>query len=213
MSRNPHHANLLIGTLEEGESFMRSFSESLGVRLENNPDFFAFKSELFGIDQARELKLLSTRKSFGSVDSAKHGKKIFLITPTRLTLEAQNALLKTFEDPLPDTFFFLSVRAEGMVIPTLISRMQIIRLGGDNFSESTEARKFLSLSIKERLIFTKEFADKEKNLPVFLDNLLFFLRKQDGKIISLERVYNVRRIVDDSFVAPRLVLEHLSLVL
>ena len=206
MSRNLHHANLLIGTPEEAESYLRSLCDSWGVRLPNNPDFFAFKMETFGIDEARKLKLLSARKAISS-------RKIFLITPTRLTLEAQNALLKTFEDPFPDTLFFLGVREENLVIPTLLSRMQIIRTRGGNVAAGAEAEKFLSLSVKNRLLFAKSFADEEKSLPIFLDSLLFLLRKQKEKKDLLKNVYNVRRFVRDSAVTPRLIIEHLALVL
>ena len=206
MSRNLHHANLLIGTPEEAESYLRSLCDSWGVRLPNNPDFFAFKMETFGIDEARKLKLLSARKAVTT-------KKIFLITPTRLTLEAQNALLKTFEDPFPNTLFFLGVREENLVIPTLLSRMQIIRTRGGNVAAGAEAEKFLSLSVKNRLLFAKSFADEEKSLPIFLDSLLFLLRKQKEKKDLLKNVYNVRRFVRDSAVTPRLIIEHLALVL
>ena len=206
MSRNLHHANLLVGAPEEAESYLRSLCDSLDIKLANNPDFFAFRTETFGIDEARELRLLSTRKSITS-------RKIFLITPMRLTLEAQNALLKTFEDPSPDTLFFLAVREEGLVVSTLRSRMQAIRIHGNNASMSAEAEKFLSLSIKNRLLFAKSFADEEKNLSVFLDDLLCLLRKQSGMQKSLEKVYNIKRSIGDSITIPRLVLEHLSLVL
>ena len=206
MSRNLHHANLLVGTPEEAESYLRSLCDSLDIKLANNPDFFAFRTETFGIDEARELRLLSTRKSITS-------RKIFLITPMRLTLEAQNALLKTFEDPSPDTLFFLAVREEGLVVSTLRSRMQAIRIHGNNASMSAEAEKFLSLSIKNRLLFAKSFADAEKNLSVFLDDLLCLLRKRSGMQKSLEKVYNIKRSIGDSITIPRLVLEHLSLVL
>src|SRR3989344_7462 len=206
MSINLHHANLLVGAPEEAESYLRSLCDSLGIKLANNPDFFAFRTETFGIDEARKLRLLSTRKSIT-------GRKIFLITPMRLTLEAQNALLKTFEDPSPDTLFFLAVREEALIVPTLRSRMQAIRIHGNNASMSAEAEKFLSLSIKNRLLFAKSFADEEKNLSVFLDDLLCLLRKRSGMQKSLEKVYNIKRSIGDSITIPRLVLEHLSLVL
>src|SRR3990167_8220548 len=149
-SNGMHHANLLVGTREEAESYLRSLCDSLGVELANNPDFFAFRTETFGIDEARKLRLLSTRKSIT-------GRKIFLITPMRLTLEAQNALLKTFEDPSPDTLFFLAVREEGLVVSTLRSRMQAIRIHGNNASMSAEAEKFLLFLSRIGSCFQKPF--------------------------------------------------------
>src|SRR3989344_1002069 len=115
MLRNLHHANLLIGTPREAESYLRSFYNNLGIRLANNPDFVAFRAEIFGIDEARALRILSTRKAVTTAKAGQVSSKIFFITPMRLTLEAQNALLKTFEDPSPGTYFFLAMREESLI--------------------------------------------------------------------------------------------------
>ncbi|MDP2641777.1 MAG: hypothetical protein Q8P21_00580 [bacterium] len=212
-----HHANLLIGSPEETEVYLRTLcAETLGIKLQNNPDFFAFRSDTFGIDEARELKLLSTRKALTSVVSGQAGRKIFFITSMRLTGEAQNALLKTFEDPSPGTHFFLSVREESLIVPTLLSRMQTIRVSTRSTPISNDAEKFISLTIKERLMFAKKFADAEKSLPDFLDDLLLELRKrvgQAGNGLSIENVYKIRRFAHGSAALPRLVIEHLALVL
>ena len=212
MPKSPHHANLLIGTPREAELYLNSFCEGLGIKLANNPDFFAFRTDTFGIDESRQLRVLSTRKAITK-------KKIFFISSLRLTLEAQNALLKTFEDPSPDTVFFIVTREEALIVPTLISRMQVTRLNlvqsgqGSTLSAKQEAEKFLSSSIKDRLNFSKKFADEERNLSVFLDDLLLLLRKQEGRGGFVEKVYNIKRLTRDSNIAPRLVIEHLSLVL
>jgi len=202
-----HHSNLLIGTPEAAETYLKSFCDNLEVKLANNPDFFAFRMPTFGIDEARELSLLSARKAL-----IHH--KIFFITSSRLTLEAQNALLKTFEDPFPDTYFFLVAREEALIIPTLLSRMQAIRVGhGGVASVYAEAERFLSLPIKDRLLFAKKFVEDEGDLPIFLDDLLLLLRQDKKSSKLLKAVYDIRRVVSDFLVSPRLVIEHLSLVL
>lgn len=201
-----HHANLLVGTPAEAESYLNLFCEDLGIKLANNPDFFPFRKDTFGIDDARQLSLLSTRKALTKW-------KIFFITPIHLTLEAQNALLKTFEDPSPDNIFFLVLREEALIVPTLLSRMQTTVLLKGLDSESSEAEKFLSSSLKNRLVFAKKFLEEEKNLPIFLDNLLWLLRKQNNREKLVEKVYNLRRLINNSNLAPRLIIEHLSLVL
>jgi hypothetical protein len=163
--------------------------------------------ETFGIDEARELRTLAAHKALGD-------KKIFLITSARLTLEAQNALLKTFEDPFPNTHFFLVSREEALIKPTLLSRMQTVRLPKmtDVSVLSKEAEKFLSLPLKNRLLFAKKFALDGESLPTFLDSLLLTLKKAKEPRL-LDRVYKVRRFGDDLVAAPRLVLEHLALML
>lgn len=158
----------------------------------------------FGIDEARELKLLSTRKAIGS-------RKIFFIASSYLTSEAQNALLKIFEDPFPDTHFFLVAREEALITPTLLSRMQITHV--DTRWNLVWAEEFLSLSLKDRLLFAKKFVDDDGSLPDFLDSLLLLLRRQKGSESSIRSVYNFRQFTFDSAVLSRLIIEHLSLVL
>ena len=199
MSRNlnnTHHANLVIGGLEEAEKLLRETFPSL----KGSPDFSVLKGETFGIDEARELSLSAARKAFGE-------KKVYVIAPGKITTEAQNALLKTFEDPAPDTYFFLVVKGEELVIPTLRSRMDIRHLAVK--PPSGDAKKFLELSTKDRMLFTKKFVDEENNLSDFLDELMLLLRNKTG----LEEVYKLRKFADDRSASSRLILEHLSLVL
>lgn len=207
-----HHAHLLLGLPEEAESYLCSLCDKLGIKLKNNPDFFAFRMDTFGIDEARQLGVLSARKTITSAGTGQAGKKIFLIAPTHLTLEAQNALLKVFEDPFPDTYFFLAIRGEGLILPTLRSRMQITRLSRGSASEHSDAKYFLSLSLKERLLFAKKFADEDEKLPVFLDDMLSLLKKENKQSL-IKNIYNIRRFADDSAAASRMIIEHLSLVL
>lgn len=201
-----HHANLLVGNSEDAEKYVVSLSKKLGVGVLGNPDFVILRSDTFGIDEAREIKYLSAKKPLGD-------RQIFLIISERLTLEAQNALLKTFEDPSSETYFFLSVREEGVLIATLRSRMNLVRLKHGSLLQESSAKKFLSLSLKDRLLFAKKFADDELNLSHFLDDLLLILKEKSGDRKSLEKVYNTRLLVRDTSLASRLVLEHLSLVL
>ena len=191
-----HHANLLLGSAPAAESYLRKFFD-----LKNSPDFVVFRESTFGIDEARKLSDWASRKAFGD-------KKIFLIIPERITAEAQNALLKTFEDPVPDTYFFLAIKEEALIIPTLRSRMQVLRVKHPMF-DIKEAQAFLKLSPKDRLLFSKKFVDEEKNLSNFLDELLVALRNAP----SIEEVYKLRKFADDRSASSRLILEHLSLVL
>jgi hypothetical protein len=222
MAGSIHHAYLLVGENSVAEEFIHSFWLDNGLKLSGSPDFFVFKEVLFGIDEARSLAETASRKAFVE-------KKVFFIAPERITREAQNALLKTFEDPYEDTHFFLCVREEELIIPTLRSRMQVLRTlrsdlnsdlpagkagsQGPTFDAKLDAKKFLSLPLKDRLNFAKKFADSEKNLSVFLDDLLTLLRSDVAKSGALNKIYQVRRYSDDRAASSRLILEHLSLVL
>ncbi|MBX4181480.1 hypothetical protein KW807_01280 [Candidatus Parcubacteria bacterium] len=189
-----HHAYLLVGGSKEAEEFLHSFWNERGVKLVGSPDFFSYSLPLFGIDDARKLNEQAVRKAFT-------GQKVFFISPEKILFEAQNALLKTFEDPIEDTHFFLVTRDEELILPTLRSRMMTLRVSGKD--ESHDAEKFLNLSIKDRMAFIKKFVDKEENLSIFLDKLLLVSKSKP--------VYNMRRFSDDRAASPRLILEHLAL--
>lgn len=196
---NPHHANLILGSAEKAESYLHSL-----FSLKGSPDYFVFKLDTFGVDDARELSVKAERKAFGD-------KKIFFIAPQKITLEAQNALLKTFEEPVADTYFFLAVRDKAVLLPTLLSRMQAIYL--DNTEDTREAEKFYELGLKARMAFVKKFVDEERSLSPFLDKLLSYLRKAEASSASIEQVYKLRLRSDERGASPRLILEHLALCL
>jgi len=201
-----HHAYLLIGDFAEAERFFHSFWAERGEVLRGSPDFFPSSVPVFGIDEARALNAQAVRKAFGA-------RKIFLISPERITREAQNALLKTFEDPYEATHFFLVARGEELILPTLRSRMQMVKVGDSVSLGKPEAARFLSLPLKDRLNFARKFAEAEKNLSAFLDDLLSAGKKSGASPEKIKNIYEARLVSDDRGVASRLILEHLSLVL
>jgi len=199
-----HHAYLLIGSRETSERKLFELCQTEGLKLVGSPDYFVFKEALFGVDDARTLTEQAITKAFTE-------KKVFFIAPEKITFEAQNALLKTFEEPIAHTHFFLATRDEHLILPTLRSRMEIIYVKHSVFNK--EAQQFLSLPPKERLGFVKKFVDKEENLSIFLDALLLELRKGISPREALGKVFQLRLSSDDRGASPRLILEHLAMVL
>lgn len=230
---NLHHAYLILGERVKAREQLLLHLTELEIATSGNPDIFVFGDELFGVGEARALTARAREKGFT-------GRKIFLISPARITPEAQNALLKTFEEPVPNTHFFLVLQEEAQVLPTLLSRMRVVKINSADFERKTtqvfsaenlararavalreafsyqnppSADLFLGLQVKDRLEFAKKFADEEQDLRVFLDELLGILRSSDGGQTSVRRVYGLRRFALDRTASPRLVLEHLALVL
>lgn len=224
---NLHHAYLILGERALSESLLLSSFEEMGLREMGNPDFHAYRVESFDIASARALRERAMEKPFGE-------KKIFLISAERFTPEAQNALLKTLEEPGENMHFFILLREQDLLLPTLLSRMQLVRPKLKNPAQQKSSSKsprvatlnqtfldkisaspeqFLKLSPRERLNFAKDFADNERSLPVFLDYLLRYLKSEGANSETLDTVFKVRRFADDPSVMSRLVLEHLSLVL
>lgn len=98
-----HHAYYIEGPLSQ-------FAEYSGAL----KPFWAKKFERFGIDEARELITFASLKNIGET--------VFFIGAVSITTEAQQALLKLFEEPQEGTVFILLL-PHGALLPTLRSRI------------------------------------------------------------------------------------------
>lgn len=204
-----HHAILYLGERGEVEEALNSFFVDSQIERHGNPDLFLFEENVFTVDHARDLAHRALAKAFSE-------KKFFVIHAEKYTPEAQNALLKTFEDPVPNTHFLISAREIGIFLPTLLSRMQVVRIGGE--IEDTEVKKFLKKTPKQRIAFAKKFADEKDErgagaLAEFMDSLLVLLREEGRPVSMQKKVATLRQFARDSGAMPRIILEHLALVL
>ncbi|MDQ3089886.1 MAG: hypothetical protein M3Q24_01910 [bacterium] len=203
--KNLHHAYFLLGNKKVAEDFLNELFVKLNVKITGNPDVIFWRDVVLGIDQARNLKLRSESKAFGD-------KKIFVIASQQITPEAQNALLKIFEEPRPNTHFFI-LADRNILIETLLSRMNVVRLNGEQNLE-IEAQKFLKSNVANRLVLVKEIIAKDEfDLPTFLDDILSEMRNYKKSIKYQKIVFNVSLFANDSAANKRLILEHLALCL
>ncbi len=148
-----HHAYLIEGIAREVLPELLEFFDSLGVKTSGNPDFYNISIDSFKVKDAQYLKSLSSEKSFGVV---KGSKKIFVISVNNFLLEAQNTLLKIFEEPMPNTHFFLIVPDKDALLQTVASRFYFISAKSDKNAEIKEAEKFIALSLSGRIAYLKE---------------------------------------------------------
>lgn len=213
-----HHAYLVRGEREFALPVLTDFFEQeLDIKTRGNPDFVILEHDTFGIDDGRLLKSFESQKSAGG------GKKIFVIASNFFTHEAQNALLKIFEDPKPDTHFFIISSNPETFLPTLKSRLcQIsIESGAEgNKDVISFVAKFLAMNPQERLEapFIKELIE-EKNKQkavVFADSIteIIYGRKElPARALLFEEILMCRGYLKDRSASLKLILEHLSLVL
>ncbi|PIR68981.1 hypothetical protein COX93_03125 [Candidatus Nomurabacteria bacterium CG_4_10_14_0_2_um_filter_30_12] len=155
---NLHHAYLIEGVRDEIIPEIFKFLEDLGVKTANNPDFYYMSFDSFKIDDAHNLKSIQYEKSFSL------GKKIILISANNFLLEAQNTLLKIFEEPIENTHFFLIVPNKNILLKTLLSRFYLIQIKSNLLVEELKyAEKFILMPLKNRLDFIKELLVEEEN--------------------------------------------------
>ncbi len=109
----------------EGEQICGSCPSCLKFASDSHPDFLHLQASgaYIKIDQIRELKRQLTYAPF-------EGKyRIILIDDIHQNLrgtEAANSLLKSLEEPPPYSIFILTADEAGEILPTILSRCQII---------------------------------------------------------------------------------------
>jgi DNA polymerase-3 subunit delta' len=82
------------------------------------------------IAKANFIKINSIRalKHEAAMSRVEKGKKIFIILNSdMMNAEASNSLLKTLEEPLKDTIFLLTTSVKDQLLPTIISRCQLVK--------------------------------------------------------------------------------------
>lgn len=216
-----HHAYYIEGPLSGFDAYKEKIRP-----------FYARQYEKFGIDEARELQSVASLKNYKE--------SIFLLGIASLTSEAQQAMLKLFEEPQEGTQFVLLV-PHGTLLATLRSRMleypvteQQIVMQNSLARESLKGSKretrglfagqsaveFLKLSGKDRSDFiTKLLKDddgQKEKVRDFINALeaeLYAHIAEPKARQALGDIALVRGYLQDRSPSLKMLLEHLALAL
>lgn len=216
-----HHANLFEGEADFVLSLIVNFFEhDVGMYTRGNPDFHIMEYDTFGIDDGREIQNMESKKAVVG------DKKIFVLIFNSMTREAQNALLKLFEEPTKGTHFFLITQSADLLLPTLQSRLMIVsglKSDGED-SDTLEdlrqfAREFLEATKTDRLVMLKEYIEGKDKVRIarFLNALELVVHEIDdyqknGKLVSaLKYIEDNKQYIYDRSASLKLLLEHIAL--
>lgn len=160
-----HHAYFIEGERKNIlEKILIFLEKELGFAVRGNPDFWLGEFDGFGIDESRALLERQAGRAFGG------GKKISVIAANFMTVEAQNSLLKIFEEPSEGTHFFVIVPSFEILIPTLKSRAFLEKtesgLGAAKKFEKA-AGEFAKSASGRRMEIIKDISEeKDKNSAI-----------------------------------------------
>ncbi len=220
------HAYLLEGDRESSISAVRAYAEmALGIQGEQHPDLIVLQYGLFSVDDAREVA------RFASSSPVRGDTKMVVIATTRIFHEAQNALLKLFEEPPAGVTMALIVPSIGQILPTLLSRVQVLTKGS---VLTPIADEFLSLDtvgrekhIAKMLEKTKAEKDEDKqtaraDLLKLVEEMLRTVydmrekagaKEQEELTLLLDDLSAFLPILHERSAPLKLIFEHLLLVL
>ena len=216
-----HHAYFLVGDTDAiFDKLVDFFENKVGVKISGNPDFWSGKFNTLTIENARQIAEAQDRKSFASNQlghrmSKLQEKKFFIIQADFITEEAQNSLLKVFEEPTVGTHFFI-ISPQDILLPTLRSRMQVI----SHSQMSKMPFDILNMSMKERLEKVKEIVDGISNEEKTKQDAIIFLNQVEKELHdkgtekfknSLEICESARTYLYDRGAPIKIILENVMI--
>lgn len=204
-----HHAYIICGhgLVHDVENIVR---ETFDMRDVSHPDFFLREYDTFGINDARDVRMRASSRTFSG------SQKVFLLSFKGITREAQNALLKVLEEPTENTTFVCVVPDTSMLLPTLLSRVEVI-FAESGESELGESKAFYNLPLKDKLEYVTPFVQEGDRLKarVFLTHLISYIHGLDdikSHASLLSELQTIQSYALDSSSSLKLLLEHTALV-
>jgi len=219
-----HHAYALVGDRKKVREELFAFlTKDLKFPTISNPDLWHKEFNVFKIDDSRALNEAHLNKP------VKYNRKIFIVFANFITKDAQNSLLKIFEEPKAETTFFLVLPAISGLLATLRSRI-IVGKGEGKQEDVCNAEGFLQANIGKRLEIVAKIAKDIKDEKLtktdainFIKNLEKIIKENwkikkhdDGRgrsILAVEDIEKAISYASDESPSIKVILEHLALVL
>ncbi len=174
----------------------------------SHPDLLYFPADSkLGIAEARKITEFFSLKPY----SAK-AKAAVLEDASRLTDEAQNALLKTLEELPKNGLFIMCANSDATFLPTVLSRCQMERLQGtvDSKQSYTEdIEKLLESTIEQRFEYIEKLKEREE---LFHALLSYFHKKLPANSEFTKELMQAEEWQKQN-VNIRAILEYLMLVM
>ena len=143
----------------------------------NHPDLLYFEqSEKLGVEQAKQIRQFLSIKPYQA-----KGRVVVLEEAGNLTVEAQNALLKTLEEPPEETILLLGADSEDKFLPTILSRCEIITLQPERLQAKNafteDIQMLLGSTIADRFEYIEKLKDQRAK-EEFLHALVIYFRNR-----------------------------------
>jgi DNA polymerase III delta prime subunit len=212
------HFYIVESELKEGSTKILSLLEKRGVSVVRNPDFFVLDYETLKVEDLEFIKSIVLKKTL-------ENETYFVISFISIAREAQHALLKTFEDPRENIHFFVIVKNTNILIDTIKSRAQTIKLETEE-KENIDIEIFFKKSKSERLKYIesiiKKHEDADSSAPL-RDEAIDLLNSIEKNIHQknevnkhvklLENMLHLKADLNNRGASVKMILEYVALAL
>lgn len=140
------------------------------IKIENNPDVYLLDQETVGIPQIREVKRFLSLKRWHSLYQV-----VIIRYQKRITVEAQNSLLKILEEPGQNRYFFILTPNPNQLLSTILSRCQILKTSLTKSTKSVTQNELLN---REKLIELSLDPPDNNQLQETIHNTITFFQKK-----------------------------------
>lgn len=196
-----HHTNLLVGSLPWARTI---------IPLENQEA----SSDISVLEYARmSIAEVRTLIHEASMRPSERAYRVFIISCGSILGEAQNALLKLFEEPNAHTVFYFIIPRVDILLPTLLSRFQILGIE-ERGVVNGDTTDFFNATYTDRLTLIAKKIEAEDS--AWIQTLVESLAAYAHKIKQPELIRDVLFL--ESYIhAPgsskKMLLEHIALTL
>ena len=213
------NAFLIRGTEADVPQVLALLQSKMGIETVGNAELYVRHYKQYGIDTAHDVR---TRASSRGI----HGRRVFVISTTSITTEAQNALLKTLEEPRDNALFVFIIPTPETLLATVRSRTQILHLDknsevGLHYGGLIDSVAFLKVTHMKRIDMLKVILEKDDetyNMALILAFLTSLERSVaphaniPARNVALEAIYRARMYVTDRGALVKVLLESVALL-
>lgn len=150
------HATVVLGNRKNNLHHIKQFLTEQGITIVGNPDVVILETDQLLIDDARTLVDMLASKKLSE-------KRFCIISCDRMAQDVQNTLLKTLEEPHPDTFIIVLISKSDTLLPTVLSRVHLIHGSSDLAETRLKVADFLKASLSERFAMIEKLTRDKKD--------------------------------------------------
>ena len=211
------HAYVVGGNRADARAAIADLLAPHGLYKKNSSDYVVYECVTFSIENARELR------AWQELVPSEGTRKTHIVYADFITREAENALLKTLEEPVFGTYLIFALPNPGMLLPTLLSRVRVIE-SVEASGSTSDAKNFLALTAAERLAYVAKLVAKSDDddaaaevrtraLALLCELEQFFSTDSQKNCSKLELILKYKKYLQISGASSKMILETLVLTI